>query len=141
MKVTISLAKADRDPRHPRKRKWWNLERRIRKLKRDIAAVTRSSTSQVPTQPLKYIFEGQALGDLRFRQHTSPARRQPTDVTERKDNILTTTNRRDTNPMAAQITWMQQELLNVTHDLEQFQLELDHLENQQQGATGISPNN
>ncbi|KAI8509491.1 hypothetical protein Bbelb_133390 [Branchiostoma belcheri] len=60
MKVTISLAKADRDPRHPRKRKWWNLERRIRKLKRDIAAVTRSSTSQsTPTTDRRDRTKGQ----------------------------------------------------------------------------------
>ncbi|KAI8515333.1 cytoplasmic pattern recognition receptor signaling pathway in response to virus [Branchiostoma belcheri] len=75
----------------------------------------------------------------RIAQHLAPIQSTPTDVTERQDNVLPTAERRPTTDRKTQLSWMQQELINVTHDLEQFQLELDHLENQQQGATGISP--
>ncbi|XP_078682969.1 uncharacterized protein LOC144917132 [Branchiostoma floridae x Branchiostoma belcheri] len=75
----------------------------------------------------------------RIAQHLAPIQSTPTDVTERKDNVFPTAERRPTTDRKTQLSWMQQELINVTHDLEQFQLELDHLENQQQGATGISP--
>ncbi|XP_019630668.1 PREDICTED: uncharacterized protein LOC109474750 [Branchiostoma belcheri] len=71
-------------------------------------------------------------------EHMAQYRAQSTP-TERRDTVPTPTVRRDPNPTAAQSTWMQQELQNVSHDLEQLQLELGYLENRQQGPNGITP--